>query len=208
MYLNQNAPHNRAGLQVRGGNLQSTYQNPERHMLYHNDITRKLNSGCDKEFLKNYYANVFQQICNKNPNYGPQQNLIFGPNPVLIISSENTLNVERMKKFQARPEPQVKVVKKKSTKPSSKIPFAGIYNNKKYKYIVTQGNNSKLIREAMRRRPWWVEIPNFNSVFNFKWQPTSHRMKFRELGKGRAIKQMVNHLEFHKYLSEKSELLN
>lgn len=199
--------HNKTGLYARGANLQSTYQYPDRHMLYQNDIARKLNSGCDKEFLKNYYANVFQQICNK-PSYGPQQNFIFGSNPVLIISSENTLNVERRRKFYNQPESHVKVVKKKSTKPSSKIPFAGIYNTKKYKYIVTQGNNSKLIREAMRRRPWWVEIPNFNSVFNFKWQPTSHRMKFRELGKGRGVRQIVNHLEFHKYLSEKSELLN
>jgi hypothetical protein len=41
-------------------------------------------------------------------------------------------------------------------------------------------------------------------MFNFKWQPTSHRMKFRELGKG----QMVNHLEFHKYLSDKSEMFS
>lgn len=96
----------------------------------------------------------------------------------------------------------------KKTNKSNKPSFAEIYNSKKYKYIVTQGNNSKLIREAMKKRFWWVEIPNFNTMFNFKWQPTSHRMKFSELGKGGTVKQMVNHLEFHKYLSDKSELFS
>ena len=69
----------------------------------------------------------------------------------------------------------------KKSKNYSKLQFSSIYNNQKYKYIITSGNNSKLIREAMKRRPWWVEIPNYNSVFNFKWQPTSRGMKFREL---------------------------
>ena len=100
-----------------------------------------------------------------------------------------------------------KSLKKKAVK-TCKVPFAGIYNNKKFKFIVTPGNNSKLIREAMRKRSWWVEVPNYNSVFNFKWQPTSHRMKFREIGRGNMLTQVVNHLEFHKYLSVKSELFD
>lgn len=94
-------------------------------------------------------------------------------------------------------------------KANSKIAFSNIYNTNKYKYIVTAGNNSKLIKEAMKRRSWWVEIPNVDTVFNFKWQPTSYRMKFRDLVyKHPANKQIVNHVEFHKYLSEKSELFS
>ena len=58
----------------------------------------------------------------------------------------------------------------------------------------------------MKRRSWWVEIPNFNTVFNFKWQPTSYKLKYKDLGKERNLKQMVNHLEYHKCISEKSEL--
>ena len=92
-------------------------------------------------------------------------------------------------------------------KQANKISFSNIYNTNKYKYIVTPGNNSKLIREAMKTRPWWVEIPNVDSVFNFKWQPVSHRMKFRELVYKSVNKQIVNHFEYHKNLSEKSELL-
>ena len=89
---------------------------------------------------------------------------------------------------------------------SAKVPFSGIYNTKKFKFVVTQGNNSKLIKEAMRKRSWWVEIPNFNTAFNFKWQPTSHRIKFLDLPKDSNSLQTVNHFEFHKSLSEKSEL--
>ena len=70
---------------------------------------------------------------------------------------------------------------RKKVKSSSKIQFSSIYNSQKYKYIVTSGNNSRLIREAMRRRPWWVEIPNYSSIFNFKWQPTSRGMRFSEM---------------------------
>ena len=55
----------------------------------------------------------------------------------------------------------------------------------------------------MKQRPWWVEIPNVDSVFNFKWQPVSHRLKFRELSHKSPGKQIVNHFECHKYLSEK-----
>ena len=91
-------------------------------------------------------------------------------------------------------------------KETNKISFSNIYNTNKYKYIVTPGNNSKLIRESMKRRPWWVEIPNVDSAFNFKWQPVSYRMKFRELVFKSINKQIVNHFEFHKNLSEKSEL--
>ena len=85
----------------------------------------------------------------------------------------------------------------------SKIPFSTIYKSKKYKYIITPGNNSKLIREAMKRRSWWIEIPNFNFLYNFKWQPVSNGIKFSDLD-GLSAKQIVNHFEFHKEISTKS----
>ena len=90
-----------------------------------------------------------------------------------------------------------------ATKTTPKIAFSNIYHNNKYKYIVTSGNNSKLIKEAMSRRSWWVEIPNIDSIFNFKWQPISYRMKFRELSKRMPHTRIVNHFEFHRCLSEK-----
>lgn len=84
-----------------------------------------------------------------------------------------------------------------TVKNTSKIAFSNIYNNK-FKYIVTNGNNSKLIRDAMRQRSWWVEIPNVDSAFNFKWQPVSYRMKFRDLDSKSPVKKIVNHFENHR----------
>ena len=100
------------------------------------------------------------------------------------ILNEQRQNISREK------QRSVKIHKK--PKYSSKLQFSSIYNNYKYKYIVTVGNNSKLIREAMRRRNWWVEIPNYSSVFNFKWQPTSRGMRFRELDTGKHIKEALS----------------
>ncbi|CAI2373826.1 unnamed protein product [Moneuplotes crassus] len=90
----------------------------------------------------------------------------------------------------------------------SKIAFSNIYSKNKYKYIVTPGNNSNLIREAMQQRNWWVEIPNVDSAFNFKWQPVSFRMKFRKLSQKNPITQVVNHFENHRCLTEKSSMFN
>ena len=89
---------------------------------------------------------------------------------------------------------------------NSKIPFSNIYNTKKYKYIITSGNNSKIIREAMMRRWWWIEVTKFNSIFNFKWQPFSNGIIFEDFYKEKVIKQAINHLEYHSVLSEKSQL--
>ena len=44
------------------------------------------------------------------------------------------------------------------TKTKSKIPFENAYVVDCYKFIVTSGNNSQLIRKAMEKRSWWIEI--------------------------------------------------
>jgi hypothetical protein len=51
----------------------------------------------------------------------------------------------------------------------SKIPFENAYVEDCYKFIVIPGNNSGLIRKAMERRSWWIEIQPVHSMFNFKW---------------------------------------
>ena len=63
-------------------------------------------------------------------------------------------------------------------KPLSKIPFSTIYSSDRFKYVIMPGNNSRLIKEAMQRRDWWIETPPFNSMFNFKWQPFSNGIRF------------------------------
>ena len=108
------------------------------------------------------------------------------------------------------------------SKKISKIPFANAYVEDCYKFIVVPGNNSGLVRRAIARRDWWIEIPAVHSMYNFKWQPVSYGIKFEllsplkpkpgEIGGGNQfstfqsniennptenIKQMVNHFEFH-----------
>lgn len=66
-----------------------------------------------------------------------------------------------------------------------------------------------MIREAFKRRTWWIEIPNFlTSLFNFKWQPVSTGIKFRDIQSATGVKQIINHLECHKEITSKSRLLS
>ena len=105
-----------------------------------------------------------------------------------------------------------------------------------YKFIIGYGNNSGLIRNALKQRSWWIEIQPIHSMFNFKWNPVSDGIKFARLGhtdpgmreKGtmgqKPLKegqkeqhgppvqdkfslQMVNHFEHHQLLTEKYNLL-
>ena len=116
----------------------------------------------------------------------------------------------------------------------SKIPFENAYVEDCYKFIIGYGNNSGLIRAALKQRSWWIEIQPVHSMFNFKWNPTSEGIKFGRLGhvdpnkqphsmgivpkkegdKDKAFSsqdkvslQMVNHFEHHQLLTEKYNLL-
>lgn len=157
-------------------------------------------SGLD---YKQYYSSI---LSNQDQSKYKVDDMISFPEPEVRIQKDDELLRKSQQKYHF--DPIVKKLHKglSDSKDNSKIAFSNIYSNK-FKYIVTSGNNSKLIREAMNTRPWWVEIPNVDTAFNFKWQPVSFRMKFRELNtKSKAHKQIVNHFEYHKYLSEKSEL--
>ena len=64
----------------------------------------------------------------------------------------------------------------------SKIPFENAYVEDCYKFIIGYGNNSGLIRNALKQRSWWIEIQPVHSMFNFKWNPVSDGIKFARLG--------------------------
>ena len=64
----------------------------------------------------------------------------------------------------------------------SKIPFENAYVEDCYKFIIGYGNNSGLIRTALKQRSWWIEIQPVHSMFNFKWNPVSDGIKFARLG--------------------------
>ena len=72
--------------------------------------------------------------------------------------------------------------------PVSKIPLSTLYDTEHYKYIVMPGNNSKIIKEIMEKRDWWIECPPFNTVFNLKWSPVSHGIKFDRLHQSGNVK--------------------
>lgn len=158
----------------------------------------------DKEFLKHYYINIFENIYSNSLTNNKQQNFIISPLVGKIKPDEKKqVEVRNIEIIADGDNQENRLIKKNSNKAEAKPSFSSIYNSKKYKYIITPGNNSNIIREAMKQRKWWVEIPNFNNVFNFKWQPTSCRLKFKELGRRKESRQIVNHLEFHRNISEK-----
>ena len=88
-------------------------------------------------------------------------------------------------------------------------------------FCVTQGNNSELVRYAMRHSPKrkdkWQElssdaIAQYGAPCHFKWQPVSKGFKFSQMsgynfGTGHSeTKQIFNHWDQHSWLSEKSRL--
>ena len=57
----------------------------------------------------------------------------------------------------------------------------------------------------MRKRQQWEETSYYNSIFNFKWQPTSKGILF-DLLSSNGVRQMVNHFEAHKCITTKDGL--
>lgn len=121
----------------------------------------------------------------------------------------------------------------KPEKGKNKIPFENAYVQDCYKFIVTPGNNSQLIRKAMDRRHWWIEIQAVHSMYNFKWQPTSQGIKWERMGnqgpKNEVLtsamagpsntkdqnsvtlgeinqRQLINHVQSHQLVTEKANL--
>jgi hypothetical protein len=51
----------------------------------------------------------------------------------------------------------------------------------------------------------WEETAQYDSLFNFKWQPISFGLKYDLLSKY-GLKQLVNHIEGHENISTKDAL--
>ncbi|EAR86536.2 tubulin-tyrosine ligase family protein (macronuclear) [Tetrahymena thermophila SB210] len=86
--------------------------------------------------------------------------------------------------------------------------FQQIAQNKEesyYKYIVNYGNNCLIVKRVMETRENWRAIETHNTAYNFRWCPISQAVKFDRIGIG--MKQLVNHLEFHKELTCKYTLI-
>jgi hypothetical protein len=58
------------------------------------------------------------------------------------------------------------------------------------KFIIREGNNHWIIQKIMSLRitnfnmsdnTLWEETPSYDSLFNFKWQPTSYGLKYDQI---------------------------
>ncbi|EGR27473.1 tubulin-tyrosine ligase family protein, putative [Ichthyophthirius multifiliis] len=79
---------------------------------------------------------------------------------------------------------------------------------KKIQYYVGEGNNNERIRKLLQKRSWWSECTDKTSFFiNFKWQQSSIGYKFDKLTDQNQFKQVVNHFEFHKEITNKQNLI-
>ncbi len=59
----------------------------------------------------------------------------------------------------------------------------------------------------MKKRYWFKEISEGNNLYNFAWQQTNKGIYFERLTANRATKQAVNHFEFHREISTKTNLI-
>ena len=90
--------------------------------------------------------------------------------------------------------------------------YYNVMSSNKYKFIILEGNNSGIVRRIMQERDSWIELQFMCPQFNFKWQPWSRGIKFQNLSLARKAtkdcknEQMVNHFEFHKEITKKSNL--
>ena len=91
------------------------------------------------------------------------------------------------------------------------------------KYVVRPGNNSNIIvrvlEESGRVEPkfdkqdsdilihpgWEPADDHYDSLFNFKWKPTSGGIKYEMISK-HGLKQLVNHVKGHSHLTTKDSL--
>eukprot|EP00656_Telonema_subtile_P049174 TRINITY_DN6045_c0_g1_i1.p1 TRINITY_DN6045_c0_g1~~TRINITY_DN6045_c0_g1_i1.p1 ORF type:complete len:494 (+),score=72.04 TRINITY_DN6045_c0_g1_i1:140-1621(+) len=83
----------------------------------------------------------------------------------------------------------------------------------RYYYVLVPGNNSGLVRQALRRRAWWSKAQNDGedptaepTRFNLRWRSITGRIPYESLNTDRRFKQVVNHIPKHNCLVTKSGL--
>ncbi|CAD8135286.1 unnamed protein product [Paramecium octaurelia] len=76
------------------------------------------------------------------------------------------------------------------------------------KYYVGWGNNEALVKRVMSKRTQWKETTDSSSMFvNFKWQQSERGYRYERLIVSQNYKQLVNHFEHHREISNKSYLI-
>ena len=65
--------------------------------------------------------------------------------------------------------------------------------------------NLRINNFGLSENTLWEETPNYDSLFNFKWQPTSYGMKYDQISTY-GLKQLVNHIEGHESITTKDQI--
>lgn len=65
-----------------------------------------------------------------------------------------------------------------------------------------------IVKRVMAGRPWWKETSESNTMLvNFKWQQSNRGYRYERLIISQNYKQLVNHFEHHREISNKQYLL-
>lgn len=63
----------------------------------------------------------------------------------------------------------------------------------KYKYYISSGNNSSVVKRCMQlREERWEETNSFDKLFNFRWQPWARGLEFNIVNSF-GVRQLINH---------------
>ena len=75
-----------------------------------------------------------------------------------------------------------------------------------YRYTMTKGNNSSLVKRVLLTRDYWLELEQQHlTLYSFKWAQVSRFINYEQLG-AHGQKKLVNHLECHHLLTTKDQL--
>lgn len=73
----------------------------------------------------------------------------------------------------------------------------------KYKYFIAAGNNSQVVKRCMDLRDdRWEETTPSDKLYNFRWQPWGRMIDYKSVNSF-GVRQLVNHLQGHEFLSTK-----
>jgi len=82
-----------------------------------------------------------------------------------------------------------------------------VHEQKCFYYVLKPGNGATLVKNSLKHRTNWKEAQmNVTSLYNFKWQPSTMCIDYKNLSAVESIPQIVNHFEFHTSVSNKSNM--
>ena len=82
-----------------------------------------------------------------------------------------------------------------------------VHDQKCFYYVLKPGNGATLVKNSLKHRINWKEAQmNVTSLYNFKWQPSTMCIDYKNLSAVESIPQIVNHFEFHSTVSNKSNM--